>query len=114
MARFQAGEPTGVAVAQLEILVRTAVFKSANDLVGWMLQQAVDRIDAAYQPKPREERKGRETINAQGIFGHFELKRDYYYHAGKKQGHYPADAGTGIGSRLHPGVGQTPLFGRRR
>jgi len=26
MARFQAGEPTGVAVAQLEILVRRAVF----------------------------------------------------------------------------------------
>ena len=57
MARFQAGTPSGVAVAQLEILVRPAVFKSANDLVGWMLQQAVDRIDAAYQPKPGEERK---------------------------------------------------------
>src|SRR5436305_945757 len=71
-----------VAVAQLEILVRTAVFKTANELVGWMLQQAVDRIDAAYQPKPGEERKGRDTITAQGIFGHFPLNRDYYYHPG--------------------------------
>ena len=44
MARFQGAQPTGVAVAQLEILVRTAVFKTANELVGWMLQQAVDRI----------------------------------------------------------------------
>lgn len=96
MARFQAGEPSGVAVAQLEILVRTAVFRSANELVGWMLQQAVDRIDAAYQPKPGEDRKGRETINAQGIFGHFALSRDYYYHAGKKQGHYPADDALGL------------------
>ena len=96
MARFQAAEPTGVAVAQLEFLLRTALFKSANELVGWMLQQAADRIDAAYQPKPGEERKGRETISAQGIFGHFPLSRDYYYHAGKKQGHYPADATLGL------------------
>ena len=96
MARFQAAQPTGVAVAQLEILVRTAVFQSANELVGWMLQQAVDRIDAAYHPKPGEERRAREIITAQGIFGHFPLNRDYYYHPGKQQGHYPADAALGL------------------
>ena len=39
MARFQAAQPTGVAVAQLEILVRTAVFRTANELVGWMLSK---------------------------------------------------------------------------
>jgi hypothetical protein len=33
----------------LEILVRTAVFKSAHALVGWLLQQAADRVDAPYQ-----------------------------------------------------------------
>jgi len=104
MARFQAGAPTGVAVAQLEILVRTAVFKSANALVGWMLQQAVERIDATYQPKPGEERKGRETINAQGIFGHFPLSRDYYYHAGKAQGHCPADDALGLEVRYTPAL----------
>jgi hypothetical protein len=65
-------------------------------LVGWILQQAVDRIDAAYQPKPGQERKGRESINAQGIFGHFPLSRDYYYHPGKKQGHHPADEALGL------------------
>ena len=43
------------------MLVRTAVFKSANQLVGWLLQQAVDRSDAAYQAKPGEVRKGREA-----------------------------------------------------
>ena len=106
MARFQAAQPTGVAVAQLEVLVRAAVFKTANELVGWMLQQAVDRIDAAYQPKPGEERKGRENINAQGIFGHFPLNRDYYYHPGKKQGHYPADAALGLE------VGYTPALAK--
>ncbi len=96
MARFQAGEPNGVAVQQLEALVRTAIFKPANALVGWLLQQAADRIDCAYQPKPGEVRKGRETIGAQGIFGQFPFARDYYYHPGKGQGHYPADEALGL------------------
>lgn len=71
-------------MAQLEVLVRTAVFKSANELVGWLLQQAADEIDASYQAKPGELRKGPETISVQGIFGRFDLQRDYYYHEGKK------------------------------
>jgi len=96
MAQFQAQAPTGDAAAQLEMLVRTAVFKSANELVGWLLQQAAERMDAAYQPKPGEVRKGRETIGAQGIFGSFPFARDYYYHPGKKQGHYPADDALGL------------------
>ena len=76
--------------------MRTAVFKSANALVGWLLQKAADRADARYQPKARQTRKGRETIAVQGIFGSFELERDYYYHPGKDQGHYPADAALGL------------------
>jgi hypothetical protein len=96
MARFQAAEPTGVAVQQLEVLVRTAIFKPANALVGFLLQEAADRIDATYQPKPGEERKGRESLQLDGMFGSSELKRDYYYHPGKKQGHYPADAALGL------------------
>jgi hypothetical protein len=35
-------------VQQLEVLVRTAIFKPANALVQWLLQQAADRVDAAY------------------------------------------------------------------
>src|ERR1017187_3868956 len=57
IAGFQSRDPEGNAVAQVEILVRTAVFKSANDLVGWLLQQAAERIDASYQPKPGEVHK---------------------------------------------------------
>ena len=83
-------------MAQLEVLVRTAVFKSANALVGWLLQQAADRVDAQYQPNARQTRKGRETLGVQGIFGSFPLQRDYYYHQGKDQGHYPADAALGL------------------
>jgi len=52
MAHFGAQTPNGLAVQQLEVLVRTAIFKPANALVQWLLQQAADRIDAAYQPAP--------------------------------------------------------------
>ena len=96
MARFQAAEPTGVAVQQLEMLVRTAIFKPATELVGFLLQAAADRIDAAYQPKPGQRRMGRESLRVACLFGSFVLERDYYYHAGKEQGHYPADAGLGL------------------
>jgi len=104
IAGFQSRDPEGNAVAQVEILVRTAVFKSANDLVGWLLQQAAERIDASYQPKPGEVHKSRETIRVQGIFGSFEVQRDYYYHAGKKQGHYPADAALGLEGTCTPAL----------
>ena len=96
IARFQAAEPTGVAVQQLEVLVRTAIFKPANTLVGVLLQSAADRIDAAYEPKPGQQRKGRARFTVNGIFGAFDLHRDYYYHEGKEQGHYPADAALGL------------------
>ena len=88
------------------MLVRTAVFKSANDLVGWLLQQAAERIDAAYQPQPGEVFKSRETIGVQGIFGSFQLCRSYFYHAGRGQGHYPADAALGLE------VGYTPALAK--
>ena len=77
IACFQAQAPRGNTIAQLEVLVRTVVFKSANALVGWLLQHAADQVDAAYQPKRGQVRKGRETMEAQGIFGRFPLQRDY-------------------------------------
>lgn len=96
MARFQADGPSGESVLQLEVLVRTALFKSANQIVGYLLQGAADRIDAAYQPKPGWQRKGRQAVSLAGIFGSFGWERDYYYHEGKKLGHFPADAALGL------------------
>lgn len=93
-------------MAQLEVLVRTAVFKSANALVGWLLQKAADRADARYQTQVGQRRKGRETIGVQGIFGSFQLERDYYYHEGKDQGYYPADVALGLE------VGYTPALAK--
>ena len=104
MARFEAAEPNGVAVQQLEVLVRTAVFQSANQLVAYLLQQAADRIDAAYQPKPGWQRKGRVPLTLDCIFGSFTLQRDYYYHPGKQQGHYPADAALGLEGSCTPAL----------
>jgi hypothetical protein len=106
MAHFQGQTPCGPLVQELELLVRTALFQSASALVGVLLQQAADRSDAAYQSKPGERRKGRETLQVQGLFGTFPLRRDYYYHPGKKQGHYPADAALGLE------VGYTPALAR--
>ena len=91
---------------ELEVLVRTAIFKPANALVGHLLQAAADRIDAAYQARPGQEYKGRVTVQVQCLFGSFALERDYYYHAGKAQGHYPADAALGLE------VGYTPALAR--
>jgi hypothetical protein len=106
MARFQSGQPNGVALQQLEVLIRTAIFKPASQLVGYLLQKAVDQIDAPYQPKPGWHRKGREAILIECIFGSFLLERDYYYHPGTQRGHHPADAALGLEG------GKTPALTR--
>jgi hypothetical protein len=69
-----------------------------------LLQEAVDRIDAAYQPKPGQVRKGRTALRVQGLFGHMTLQRDYYHHAGKAEGHFPADAGLGLEGAYTPAL----------
>jgi hypothetical protein len=104
MARFQAAEPSGVAVQQLEVLLRTAIFRSASQLIAYLLQQAADRIDAAYQPKPGWQCKGRASLTVDCIFGFFTLERDYYYHPGKNQGHYPTDAALGLEGSATPAL----------
>lgn len=114
MARFGAQTPNGLAVQQLEVLVRTALFKPANALVQWLLQQAADRVDAAYQPAPGQQRKGRACLRVDGLFGTFPLERDYYYHEGKKTGALSSRCGPGPGGGLHARFGAADLFGGRR
>lgn len=104
IARFAAQEPTGSRVEELERLVRTAIFKPANALLGQLLQAAADRIDATYQAQPGQVRKGRVSLGVECLFGGFELQRDYYYHAGKQQGHYPADAALGLEGGCTPAL----------
>jgi hypothetical protein len=104
MAQFASQAPSGEAVQQLEILVRTAIFKPAADLVAFLLQDAINRIDAAYQAKPGEHYKGRQVLGVQCLFGSFTLVRDYYHHPGRKAGHFPADAGLGLEGGYTPAL----------
>ena len=63
--------------------------------------------DAAYQPKPGWQYKGRASLTVDCIFGFFTLERDYYYPPGKNQGHDPTEAALGL-----EGSG-TPALARR-
>jgi hypothetical protein len=105
MTRFLAKPASGETVLQIEGLIRTAVFKHANDIVAYLLQAAADRIDAAYQPLAGQWRKGRESIQVHCLFGRFAFERDYYY-SERTGGHYPADAALGLE------VGHTPALVR--
>ena len=88
------------------MLVRTAIFKSAKEVVAFLFQQAADRIDSAYQPKTGQHRKGRLNLEIQGMFGSFVLRRDYYYDPQNQRGHCPADAALGLEG------GHTPALAR--
>lgn len=89
-------ESAAVDAQRLEMLLRLAIFKPANQIVGHLFQARVDQIDARYQPRPGLHRKGREKITVQCIFGSFELERDYYYDPRERQGHFPADAALAL------------------
>ncbi len=108
MTRFLAADPGQLAVEELdfEVLLRAAVFKSTNQLMGYLFQKLADRIDAAYQPKPGYVRKGRVPVTIDCIFGSLVILRDYYYHEGKQLGHYPTDAALGLEG------GKTPALAR--
>ncbi|HAB17886.1 MAG TPA: hypothetical protein PLX89_22525 [Verrucomicrobiota bacterium] len=50
MDRFAASAPSGELLQKLEPFLRTAIFKPATAIVGFLLQQSVDAFDAAYRP----------------------------------------------------------------
>jgi len=108
MTRFLVADSGQLAVEELdfEVLLRAAVFKSTNQLMGYLFQKLADRIDAAYQPKPGYVRTGRVPVTIDCIFGSFVILRDYYYHEGKKLGHSPTDAALGLQG------GKTPALAR--
>jgi hypothetical protein len=103
ISRYQS---PGADTQQLEVLLRLAIFKPANVLVQHLLQARADQIDAAYQSKPGWHYKGRAKIQLQGLFGCFELERDYYYQPKENCGHHPADAALGLEG------GHTPALAR--
>jgi Uncharacterised protein family (UPF0236) len=102
--RVEGEDASSPSLQEMETLLRTAVFKSTNEVVAYLFQRRADRIDAAYQPKPGQRRQGREPLVVQCIFGSFTLQRDYYYHAQKKEGHCPADAALGLEGAYTPAL----------
>ena len=63
---------------------------------GLQVRQCPGRLVAPASRRPRrcrlstqswQTRKDRETVGVQGMFGSFQLERDYCYHAGKDQGY---------------------------
>jgi hypothetical protein len=97
-------EAAAVDAQQLEVLLRLAIFKPTNEIVGHLFQARADRIDAQYQPRPGLHRKGREQITVQCIFGSFALARDYYYDPKARRGHFPADAALGLEGGCSPAL----------
>jgi len=95
MDRFLAQPVAGESVLQIEGLIRTALFRTGSEIVGYLLQTISDRIDDAYRPQAGETFKARVSIDVHCLFGGFELWRDYYYHP-VRGGHYPADDALGL------------------
>ena len=114
MAQFASQAPSGQAVQQMEILVRAAIFKPAAELVALLLQQAIDRIDAAYQAKPGEHSKGRQVLEVQCLFGSFALARDYLLPPGAQGRSFSRRCRPGAGGRVYPGPGTADVPGRGR
>lgn len=103
MDHFLSQPTTAESLLPLEGLIRAALFRQGAEVVGYLLQAAADRIDAAYQPRPKEARKGRETITVQCLFGAFPLQRDYYYST-VSGGHYPVDELLGLDAGHTPAL----------
>jgi len=103
MDQFLAQPTTAESVLQLEGLIRAALFRQGAQVVGYLLQAAADQIDAAYQPRSKETRKGREAIKVQCLFGTFVLQRDYYYSM-VSGGHYPVDERLGLDAGYTPAL----------
>lgn len=93
---FAARSPSGVALQDLELLLRLAFFKSAREVLESLLQQSADRTDRQYQAPPGMQFKGRVQISVDSIFGPCTLWRDYYYLPNEQRGHCPADAALGL------------------
>ncbi len=93
-------------VATFEVALRAAVFRQTNELLGWVLQQAVDGLDMAYQARPGEVFKGRMRRQVDGLFGSVSLCRDYYHDPARRVGIAPADAALGWELGCTPGLAQ--------
>src|SRR3989454_6870363 len=78
----------------LEVHFRRTLLAAGGQVFQQLLQQRVDQIDAAYQPRAEQIRMGRRPLTTATLFGQVQIQRDYYYDGYK--GHCPADAALGF------------------
>ena len=95
--RLQTQEGSAVSLQEMEVLLRTAVFKPTKALVAYLFQRRADHLDATYQPKIGETRKGREALVVECIFGMFKLERDLLLSPRQKAGPLSSRCGFGFG-----------------
>jgi len=102
----QDGLGTGFIMARVEgetiarKVLRDEQFATARPMLARQLGKVaagIHGLDLAQLPELRRMTAAKEI---------FELERDYYYHEGKQQGHYPTDAALGLE------VGYTPALAR--
>ena len=86
-----------------EQLFRDALLAAGRQLFEPMLQQRIDQIDRAYQPRPNCRPMGRRSLVVSTLFGEVRIRRDYYLVA-EGAGHCPADAGLGLEGSATPAL----------
>jgi len=86
----------------METVFRQVLLQAGLEIFGPLLQQRVDQIDAAYQPKPQSRRHGRRPLGVSTLFGQVTVRRDYYH--GPDGGHCPADALLGLEGSATPAL----------
>ncbi len=86
----------------MESTFRQLLLQAGVEIFGPLLQQRVDQIDAAYQPKPQLRGHGRRPLRVATLFGEVSLLRDYYH--GPEGGHCPADAALGLEGSATPAL----------
>ncbi len=87
-----------------ELELRALLLKAGAEIMGQVVQALAGQIDAAYQPRPMERRAGSRSLQAQGIFGSFSIKRSYYLAGG--DGHFPADSALALEGSHTPALAQ--------
>lgn len=104
--RLETREDSGEKFRDFEFAFRAALLSAGLPLAAHFFQEAAGRIDAAYQPRPGQQRKERVRRQVQCLFGTFELERHYYYSPESNEGHYPVDAALCLEGRYTPALAQ--------
>lgn len=89
-------------MAELELQFRELLLHTGNQMLQPVVQALVDQGDASFQPRPRQRFAGRRPLLIQGLLGHIQIQRDYYFDG--QQGYCPADAALALEGSYTPSL----------